>query len=370
MEFIDAKTALFIFSDVESSPQLETIAKLIDSRVLSFRVIQVGNENSILMNNLRESGIFVHHLKKPKKFLSIRLMILIGKDIFFFKPDLLYASGQYASFYGLLNAKILRVERRIYTRHHSNFHYIYRMYHGIILDKIVNYSATQIISVSETVSKILSSKENVPQNKIIQIYNGIELSKFLILRKFRVRFNLEHHSHDFPKILVISRHTDLKGVFYIGEAFLELLKVYPMAHITFIGEKSDAYPRLRDLLSKIDPERYEFIFHSQNVDTHFKFSDLFIHVPVGPEVEAFGLVYIEAIAAGIPIVCTKSGVLSEFPNLDQYLSYVDYRDSLSIYKAITSIIDNELNVRIPVPSEWLQEFSIENMARKYLQVLL
>src|SRR5256885_4070776 len=42
-----------------------------------------------------------------------------------------------------------------------------------------------------------------------------------------------------------------------------------------------------------------------------KLLDVFVHAPIAPQVEAFGQVYVEAMAAGVPSVITRAGIRSE-----------------------------------------------------------
>jgi glycosyltransferase involved in cell wall biosynthesis len=59
-----------------------------------------------------------------------------------------------------------------------------------------------------------------------------------------------------------------------------------------------------------------------------------VHVPVDSKVEAFGQVYVEALAAEVPSIFTISGIASDFIEHDQNSCVVPYRDSAAIEHAL------------------------------------
>ncbi|MBK9400936.1 MAG: glycosyltransferase family 4 protein [Bacteroidetes bacterium] len=70
--------------------------------------------------------------------------------------------------------------------------------------------------------------------------------------------------------------------------------------------------------------------------------DYFIHVPIDPSVEAFGQVYIEALAAGIPSVFTLSGIAPDFIVDEKNALVVPFKDSDAIYNSLEKLIGNDV----------------------------
>ena len=62
--------------------------------------------------------------------------------------------------------------------------------------------------------------------------------------------------------------------------------------------------------------------------------DVFIHVPIDDTAEAFGQVYVEALAAGVPAVFTLSGIANDFIKQGENARMVNYCDSQGIYLAV------------------------------------
>ncbi|MBK8845466.1 MAG: glycosyltransferase family 4 protein [Bacteroidetes bacterium] len=72
----------------------------------------------------------------------------------------------------------------------------------------------------------------------------------------------------------------------------------------------------------------------KNVFDLYACFDVFVHVPVDEYVEAFGQIYIEAMAIEIPSIFTLSGVASEYIQNMKNALVVDFKNSEQIYEAI------------------------------------
>jgi len=358
--------AMLIFSDVDNSPQLIAILKKLRQEEIEFILFLLGTSKKKLSFDLESLDI-------PYRFLSIatKSKIPYGAAIIFrqligTRPTVVYASGQFATLIGMATSFLAGVPNRIFTRHHSNFHTFYKMKQGIFADKIGNLLSTKIIVVSEIVKSILIENENVSPSKIRLIHNGIELDKFRIgfeSQKDPRRRNRDHSEHF--QIGVISRHTNLKGIEYTSTAFIRILNHFPNAHLTIVGAPSDSTSEILRILSAVDSSKYSLIDFSPNIPEFLASLDIFIHVPIDPGAESFGLVYIESLAIGVPSIFTISGILHEIPNLEEYVRVVPYKDSEAIYHAICDILGNSTNLQSEIPPEWIDQFKMELMADSY-----
>ena len=68
---------------------------------------------------------------------------------------------------------------------------------------------------------------------------------------------------------------------------------------------------------------------------------MFVHVPVDRKLEAYGMIYVEALAAGVPSIVTLSGIAAEFIEADRQAVVVPYRDSGAIYEALERLLADE-----------------------------
>jgi glycosyltransferase involved in cell wall biosynthesis len=137
-----------------------------------------------------------------------------------------------------------------------------------------------------------------------------------------------------------------------------------------VGAFADSYSDLMSILSTVASDRYTLEKSNSNIPLFLYELDAFIHVPVGIDDEAFGIVYIEALASGIPCIFTKSGILNELEALDSYAHIVAFRNSEEIYLYLKKMIQGVNTTKNQVPESWLDQFSLEVMAKSYTDLLL
>jgi glycosyltransferase involved in cell wall biosynthesis len=278
------------------------------------------------------------------------------------------ASGD---FVGMPAAFVARVQARVYTRHHSNFHQYYKMRLGLLADKITNIFATKVIAVSKIVNDILVSQERVPQSKVKIIYNGVAINEFpdASVDIDSSRGFLSNYA-DSIEIGVISRLTELKGVSYTAKAFVKFSREFPNAHLSIVGAKADSFDEISRILSNVPSYRYHFVDFNDDIPSFLKSIDILVHVPIAIDIESFGLVYIEGLASGVPSVFTVSGILNEIPELYKYAQVVPSMDSEAIYLAMKRLVIDSCKSIHRCPTELLSEFKIEEMADSYFEVIL
>ncbi len=362
---------LVVFSDVDFSPQLNSILQELHNRGANFAVVLIGNTQLKIAQQIVNQGWDLRVIRERGKFGSAFSLLLITREIIQKRPRVLFASGQFATVIGTLSARLLNIPRRITIRHHSNFHHKYKMKFGILIDKLVNFLSTEIIAVSSTVKDILVSYEGVKAEKIVLIHNGVELSKF---RELTINANgityQEKNNKEIFHIGVISRLTQWKGVEYIALAFVKLHREFPNFRLHIVGAFADSYSRVVEILSAIDNRFYTLEQQNHNIPAFLHSLDVFVHVPIGPSDEAFGIVYIEALAAGIPCIFTCSGVLNELDPPDRYAAIVEYANYEDIYANIKGLFLGTSNPKITVPDSWLNTFTVEVMAKSYSDLIL
>ena len=82
---------------------------------------------------------------------------------------------------------------------------------------------------------------------------------------------------------------------------------------------------------KLLPENsYRLVDFETNINSFYQLFNIFVHVPIDADCEAFGQVYIESLALKIPSIFTKSGVGSEFLEHKKNCYIANFKDSISI----------------------------------------
>jgi glycosyltransferase involved in cell wall biosynthesis len=359
---------LFLFSDVNASPMLLEIVKNVQRSEHSFKVVVLGELDLEICKGLQQLGINPYLVSKRSKYGLAWMFASIARQVLVSRPATIMASGQYATILGLLPAYMMRVRRRIFIRHHSNFHTKNRMRSGTLADRIANYLSTKIVAVSEVVEEILISTERVRSAKVILIRNGVDIERFAEVTSSTR--NGGSRPQEVFRIGVVSRLTGWKGVQFSVDAFIMLKAKYPNSYLEIVGAPADSFGQIKEKLATLDAADYSLTDWRPDVLGFLQKLDVFVHVPIGPQDEAFGLVYIEALASRTPSIFTLSGVLHELPNPEKYAHFVPYEDSTAIFNEMVEIIEGVVLNKEPVPQEWLEQYSMKTMGKHYLNLLI
>src|SRR5690606_4491552 len=96
----------------------------------------------------------------------------------------------------------------------------------------------------------------------------------------------------------------------------------------------------------------------------YKLFDVYVHVPIDEKIEAFGQTYVEALAAGIPSVFTKSGIANDFIEDERNALVVPFRNSEAIYSALLRVLTDETlrESLILEGKKSVEKFDFHNMA--------
>jgi len=366
-----SKRILALLSDVDFSPQLVAILQELFDRGGVIRIVLIGSADSQIAKQIKLRGWKSKNIRQRGKITSMCNFLLFSIEIIRHRPNTLFASGQFATIIGMLSAKLFSIPNRVFIRHHSNIHHKYAMKFGIAIDQVSNRLATTIVAVSEVVKRILIDVESVNSDKVEIIYNGVNLIDFNSL----LPVSREVSKQNFEKVPlfhigVISRLTEWKGVEYTATAFVRLQKEFPESRLHIVGAFADSYLDVREILSKVASNTYTLDKVNSKIPYFLQGLDAFVHVPISFEDEAFGIVYIEALASGIPCIFTQSGVLNELETPDRYAAIVAHRNSEEIYLNLKEMIQGNYQSKSAVPESWLDQFSLDSMAKAYGELLL
>ena len=274
-----------------------------------------------------------------------------------------------ANLAGLTAAWLAKVKKRIYTRHHSDFHH--RFYpKSVRFDRYCNRMATDIVAISRNVYDLLIEKEKVNPEKIHLVHHGFEMELFSKVPISQVEELQEKYKTKgkFPVVGMISRYEESKGIQHVIPAFKKLLKKYPDALLVLANSHGSYSKQIKKTLEQIPAESYCEIRFEYNLFALYQLFDVFVHVPEYKEYEAFGQVYVEALAAGIPSVFTISGIAPEFIKNNENALVCDYKNSDEIYQAILQILSDD-NLRRRLVENGLKAVDTKFSMDKYFSHL-
>ncbi len=333
----------YIISKINKSLAFEWISHYLNRDLYHINFVILNSQNSDLERFLIENKIKVVRISYYGKKDIIKSIYKVYRFLKHNQTEIVHTHLFDANIIGLTAAYFARVKKRIYTRHHSDYHHLYRP-RAIIYDNYINYLSTNIVAISKVVKEVLINLENVSENKIRLIYHGFKLEDFNNNSKQPVDYlKQKYNPLNFrPVIGVISRQTEWKGIQFVIPAFQKLLQKYPNALLILANASGDYKFQIRKLLKLIPEQNYTEIEFENNIFSLYQLFDIFTHVPISKSVEAFGQTYVEALASGIPSVFTLSGIANEFI-IDEYNALViPYENSEAIYYSWIELINNEV----------------------------
>lgn len=314
---------------------------------LSFILMNAGA--SLIEGKLKALGVPVTFLRyRGKKDLPGAVRAL-ARHFMRLKPDIVHAHLMDASLAALSAAWLARVPRRLHTRHHSNLHHAHYP-HAVYYDRLVNRLSTEIIATCKNVERVLRELDRAPPAKIKTIHFGFDLGPFSEVSEERVsalraKYGLGGKR---PIVGVIARYMEYKGLQYVIPAFERLLADDPDACLFIANTSGKEYAaEVRALLSRLPAGSYREVPFETDFAALYRLFDVFVHAPVDDMSEAFGQVYVEALASSRPSVFTLSGVANEFAEHERNSLVVGHRDSEAIYGAVRRLLaDPPLGARL------------------------
>lgn len=363
---------VYIISQIDKAIGFEWITEGLDLTRFRLCFILLNDKSSYLGKWLRERGIKVYEFPIGAKLSWPLKVAKISRILRKEKADVIHTHMYQADMLGQLGGMIAGIKKRIYTRHSANES---RKYHNKNwIDKLVNYLCTDVVAISENVRNILVNEEKIDPAKITLIHHGFDLQRFesvpaANIESLQKKYNPRNKR---PVIGVVARYSHLKGIQYTIDAFSQLLNEYPDAFLILANAKKGDYKEeLAEKLAALPESSFAEIVFEPDLFALYQLFDVYVHVPVDPELEAFGQTYVEALAAGIPSVFTSSGVAREFTADHENALLVDFQNAEAIHVAIKTLLnDEELCKRLIARGreDVLKMFTLEGMIRK-LEVL-
>ena len=365
------KAVLFI-SNVIDSPIYRQIIQTLLQNNWDVTYIFFGKETESLMKYAESLGLkvsFYQNLSRKKAFSHI---FKIGILILRIKPIITMTFGQTATLIGFTASTFSSKSTRIYLRMHTSMNKVEKYRFGSFYDRFSNFLAHKIIVPNDNTKEYLIGRESVNSDSIEVISFGFELDDFKHLDEDRKqRFQEKYKFYpEFFYIGIASRFAPAKGLEYSIPAIAKLMDEYPNIRLVLTGVGERITNEFQSLLTQLDTDRYMLIDRVVDMSAFYNCIDLFVHTPIDSTVESFGLVYVEAMATGLPCVFTLSGIAKEIAVNDVNCLVVDYRNESSIHNAIKRIYnDADLTFKISSQSSIaVIEFDMKKMCDRYLQI--
>jgi len=170
--------------------------------------------------------------------------------------------------------------------------------------------AKKIISVSPMVAREFKAI-GVPQEKIAIIPNGIDLEEYKQLPMgdlFRKRLDIKENE---KVVLTVGRLEKIKGFQYLIKALPSIIKEVGSTKLVIAGPDFNYGATLKKLTEETNVQDHVIFYGPINGKEKFEAFSAANIVAVPSLYEGFGMLLLEAMAAGKPLVATNTGAAPE-----------------------------------------------------------
>ncbi|MBD0381553.1 glycosyltransferase family 4 protein [Paenibacillus sedimenti] len=214
-------------------------------------------------------------------------------------------------------------------------------------------AANVVIVNSEFLKKLIQRKVPGSAHKIVSQHLGVDMERFISKwspqgNESRIQKLKELGYENHKIILFVGRLIPKKGVHHLLDAMMQVVVTEPNALLIIVGSASYGSDRQTDYVRSLHrmggtmPQYVRFIPYVSHNDIAqwFQIADV-VAVPSAPN-EAFGLVNVEAMATGVPVLATRSGGIQEIVadgNTGYLVNYDNIAEELPKY--LLRLLEND-----------------------------
>ncbi len=234
------------------------------------------------------------------------------------------------------------------------------------------FARARMIAVSQAVADKFAGRFFSLRNRVSVILNGIEMDRFKRIEGARNAIREEFQLKDSDFVVgIVGLLTARKGQLALVENFSRVIDRVPNSHLLVVGDavfnKDEEYAaRLREAVNKAGIEdRVHFLGSRDDVPAIMQSLDLLV---VNSSVEPFGLVLIEAMACGAPVLAAISGGVPELIQHARNGWLIEYGNNRLLVEAIVTLAES-LETRQQIASRAQQHVLQAFSSSRYLREL-
>ena len=219
------------------------------------------------------------------------------------------------------------------------------------------------MAISEWVRKTIL--DYFPEKKVELIYSGVDLDFFISQKKDWNYLSKKFDIHfDKPLVIFIGSLNLRKR----PDVFIKIAANYPKANFLMIGKGDAGFLKYTE-----NSKNFQYIdkMNREDIAKLFASADVLLFPSLQ---EPYGLVVVEAMASGLPVVVSASGAFPELVNdgKDGFLVPVDNEEIDNFTRVLDQILfDKNLWQKMSKNAvQNVKRFSWENTAKGYKKILL
>lgn len=222
--------------------------------------------------------------------------------------------------------------------------------------------ADRVLGVSDDVTDELTSDHGLSEELCTTIQNPVDTDKI----DEQARESLSHpwFSEDIPVVLGVGRFEEFKQFWMLLAAFEKLTRRID-AKLVLLGDGSRKQELVQQAEASGIEEDIDFVGLVSNPYKYMRRANLLAH---SSRYEGFGLVLVEALACGTPVVATDCpGGPSDILNDGEFGELVDVGDPEGLADAMARTLENP-----PDPDrlmERAQHYRVDKVADRYAEVI-
>ena len=272
-----------------------------DHRVIFACLDELGS----LGQELREEGYLVHVLSR-KPGLDWRCTARLGALLRRERVDVIHAH-QYTPFFYALTARLLHRRAAILFLEHGRHQPDYPRPKRMIANRLLLERRDRVVAVGNAVRQALIDYEGIPESRVGVIYNGTSPAAYTVSARAGVRAELGLADDAFV-LIQVARLDPIKDHATALRAFAQFAEARPDSRLLLVGDGPER-PNIEKLLEQLNLRgKVQLLGTRSDVARLLSCADVFLLTSIS---EGIPLTLIEAMAAGLPVVATRVGGVSE-----------------------------------------------------------